>query len=409
MTASPNGGRTGRLHPVQAMPLGASAPLGMPTPPVDGNPGGDTVAALTWGAKRYAWLLLACLVLVGVLLPLQQLKKQEAFTAEALVVASELTADTSVLPRYGAAIFDNGQVARVIAERYGDAGDLEDVVPRRVSVVTEQDSLVFRVQGHARDVDTAVQLADTAAFAFVLELNKAGDGVGTFVVQATAVPPVESDEPLRAAPYAISVGLAAGVVVALGVLMLLLVLRRPVVEALSARRATDLPLLGTVTLPRWPQGEEPALDEVAGLAPLCRQLLDWSPAEVVLTGPDTVTVERQQLAQALANAFEQVRHVDFVPPGQGAETAGERTEPAASRPILVVDGAGAVDLVAIGPRSVVLLVVPVGVAQSRLRRLAGELRGVPAGVVLVAGRRRRRRQTARSRRSRLRPWLKYHP
>ena len=406
MTASPNGGRTGRLHPVQAMPLGASVPLGMPAPPVDGHPGGDTVAALTWGVKRYAWLLLACLVLVGVLLPLQQLKKQEVFTAEALVVASELTADTSVLPRYGAAIFDNGQVARVITERYGDAGDLEDVVPRRVSVVTEQDSLVFRVQGHARDVDTAVQLADTAAFAFVLELNKAGDGIGTFMVQATAVPPVESDEPLRAAPYAISVGLAAGVVVALGVLMLLLVLRRPVVEALSARRATDLPLLGTVTLPRRPQ-EEPSLDEVAGLAPLCRQLLDWSPAEVVLTGPDTVTVERQQLAQALANAFEQVRHVDFVPPGQGAETAGERSEPAASRPILVVDGAGAVDLVAVGPRSVVLLVVPVGVAQSRLRRLAGELRGVPAGVVLVAGRRRRRR-TARPRRSRLRPWLKYH-
>lgn len=408
MTASPNGGRTGRLHPVQAMPLGASVPLGMPTPPVDGNPGGDTVAALTWGVKRYAWLLLACLVLVGILLPLQQLKKQEAFTAEALVVASELTADTSVLPRYGAAIFDNGQVARVITERYGDAGDLEDVVPRRVSVVTEQDSLVFRVQGHSRDVDTAVQLADTAAFAFVLELNKAGDGIGTFMVQATAVPPVESDEPLRAAPYAISVGLAAGVVVALGVLMLLLVLRRPVVEPLSARRATDLPLLGTVTLPRRPRGEEPTLDEVAGLAPLCRQLLDWSPAEVVLTGPDTVTVERQQLAQALANAFEQVRHVDFVPPGQGAETAGERSEPAASRPILVVDGAGAVDLVAVGPRSVVLLVVPVGVAQSRLRRLAGELRGVPAGVVLVAGRRRRRRQTARPRRSRLRPWLKYH-
>ncbi|HEU4911896.1 MAG TPA: hypothetical protein VFV76_08375, partial [Actinomycetes bacterium] len=95
MTASPNGGRTGRLHPVQAMPLGASAPLGMPSPPVDGSPGGDTVAALTWGAKRYAWLLLACLVLVGVLLPLQQLKKKEMFTAEALVVASELTADTS--------------------------------------------------------------------------------------------------------------------------------------------------------------------------------------------------------------------------------------------------------------------------------------------------------------------------
>lgn len=402
MTASPNGGRAGRLHPVQATPFGAPLPLGGPVVPVDGSPTGDTVAALTWGLKRYAWLLLASLVLVGILLPLQQLKKQEVFTAEALVVASELTADTTVLPRYGAAIFDNGQVARAITERYGDGGDLEDVVPRRVSVVTEQDSLVFRVQGHARDVDTAVQLADTAAFAFVLELNKAGDGVGTFVVQATAVPPVESDEPLRAAPYAISVGLAAGIMVALGLLMLLLVLRRPVVEALSARRATDVPLLGTVTLPRGASEEEPALDEVAGLAPLCRQLLDWSPAEVVLTGPDRVTVERQQLAQALANAFEQVRHVDFVPPGPGTEGAGERGDPTASRPILVVDGAGAVDLVAVGPRTVVLLVVPVGVAQSRLRRLAGELRGVPAGIVLVASRRRRRRRPRKERR-----WLRY--
>ncbi|MBA2768793.1 MAG: hypothetical protein H0U35_06630, partial [Sporichthyaceae bacterium] len=353
----------------------------------DTRQAGDAVATLIWGLRRYAWLVVLCIVAFGVLLPLQQLTKTPTFTSEAIVVAADLTADLKVLPRFGEAVFDNGQVARRITEEFGDGGDLEDVVPRRVSVVTEQDSLVFRVQGHARDAQVSADIANAAASVFATELNKPGSGVGAFVVQNTAIPPVESDEPLRAAPYSVSVGGVAGLVAGLGAVMLLLVLRRPVVDAAAATRATDLPVFGSVIVPRVPRTGEVRLDEVAGLAPLCRQVLDWSPEAVLLTGPDRLATARQHLARALSGAFEHIRQIAGPPvvapkrrDPEDSSTAAEGVDGPERTPISVIDGSSSIDLVAPGPKSFVLLVIPVGIGMSALRSLAGELRGVPAAI-----------------------------
>ena len=403
MTGSaPSSGRGGgRLQPVRST---SQPPAALASTFLPGEAGetGDTVATLRWGLRRFAWLVLLCVVAVGVLLPLQQLNKVPTFTSESLVVAVDLQADVKTLPRYGVAIFDNGQVAARVIEEFGDAGDPEDVVPQRVSIVTEQDSIILRVQGHGRDAQTAADIANLAATVVTSELNKAGSGVGAFAVQSVALPPVESDEPLRAAPYSVAAGLVAGLVTGFGLLLLLLVLRRPIVDAAAASRATDLPVFGTVTLPRVsPSGTVP-VDQVRGLAPLCRQLLDWSPGVVVVIGPAGASTERHHLADALAEALEQVRHVSFAtaPTRVMAAEDGDGEVPgeggATDRVISVIDGLDPIDLVEPGPRSFIVLVVPIGTGVVALRRLAGELRGVPTAIVLVRTRRRRRRRSSRS-------------
>lgn len=391
--ASPAGRSSGRLQPVPAQPV-TPAPIASALLSGDAGQAGDALATVTWGLRRYAWLVLACIAVVGVLLPYKQLSRQQLYTSQALVVASNLTADLKVLPRYGEAIFDNGHVARRIIEEFGDGGDPEDVVPRRASVLSEQDNVVYRVEGHARDAQLSADIANVAAAEFAAQLNKAGSGIGTFIVQSEAIPPVARDEPLRAAPYAVGTGLVAGAAAGVGLLLLLLVLRRPVVDAAAASRATDLPVFGTVQVPRRPREASVALAEIAGLAPLCRQLLDWSPEAVVLTGPDDIALERHHLARSLQEAIDRVSQLALAVPRTGE---GDEADPAGRPPVHVIDGASAIDLVAPGPRSFVLLVVPVGIAMSSLRRLSGELRGVPAAIVLVRSRgRRRRRSPARA-------------
>lgn len=391
--ASPAGRASSRLQPVPSQPV-TPAPIASALLSGDASQAGDALATLTWGLRRYAWLVIACIAVVGVLLPYKQLSRQELYTSQALVVASNLTADLKVVPRYGEAIFDNGQVARRIIEQFGDGGDPEDVVPRRASVLSEQDNVVYRVEGHARDAQLSADIANVAAAEFAAQLNKAGSGIGTFIVQSEAIPPVERDEPLRAAPYAVGTGLVAGAVAGVGLLLLLLVLRRPVVDAAAASRATDLPVFGTVRLPRRPRDASVALEEVAGLAPLCRQLLDWSPEAVVLTGPDDIALERHHLARSLQEAIERVNQLALAGARSGE---ADDADPAGRGPVNIIDGASSIDLVAPGPRSFVLLVVPVGIAMSSLRHLSGELRGVPAAIVLVRSRgRRRRRSPARA-------------
>ena len=385
------GRASGRLHTV---PREAAPPATLASALIGGEhtQASDALATFGWGLRRYAWVFLGVFLTVGILLPLRQVNQPTLYTSESLVVAATVGTDLKVLPRYGAAVFDNGQVAAAVAKRFGDGGDLEDVVPRRVSLVTEQDSLVFHVQGHARDPQTSADIANAAALVFVDELNAAGEGVGTFIVQSTAVPPVERDEPLSAAPTSLTVGLFAGAVAGLGAVLLLLVIRRPVVDAAAAVRATDLPMFGMVTLPRGEPGEQVDLADVHGLAPLCRSLLDAAPEAVLLFGPDSAAVRRRQLGSALEQAFS---HVARVTPGSADGDRGTADEARdAGTGIRLIDASSSIDLVAPGVRSFVLLVAPVGSSMSLLRGFAGELRGVPAAVVLVRSRGRRRRRAA---------------
>jgi hypothetical protein len=110
--------------------------------------------------------------------------QQPPATAEAIVIAQRLDMDLPALPDYGNAVFSNGEVAEAVAAEHG--GQPDDIVPARASVVVEPDSIVLRVIGHDTDLETAADIANTAAKAFVEQLNNAGTGVGVFTLQSPA-------------------------------------------------------------------------------------------------------------------------------------------------------------------------------------------------------------------------------
>lgn len=364
----------------------------------------DAFSMLRWGLRTYAWLVLLAVAAVGVGLPMYQASKPVRYTANALVVAVDLQTDLKALPRFGASVFDQGAVARVVDERFGDDNDPEDVVPRVVSLVTEQDSISMKVQGHASTPEEAADRADVAAAEFVRQLNRAGTGVGTFAQQGDAPVPVEPDDVLRAGPHAVALGVAGGLILGLGLVTLLLVARRPVLE--GAERAGGLPVVGTVTIPPSSRRMSARAESVRGLAPLCRGVLDSNARAVLFTGPPALEPERTFLAAAVAVALGRVTSVGYFAdraPGReyairrqydGVAWVPDADADDASPAITVVDGVKPLDLIVVEPDTATLLIVPVGLGLSQLRALIADCADARASLVLVhlPGSRRRWRR-----------------
>ena len=151
--------------------------------------GTDAVGMLRWGLRRYRLVFLVCLLLGGALGPLAALQRNVPVEAEALVVAQRLDMDLTALPRYGQAVFNNGEVTRAITAQLGSDAGYADVIPDRVQLVAEQDNIIFRVLGRDTDPKTAADIANTAAKTFVNTLNGPGAGVGTFTLQSPATAP----------------------------------------------------------------------------------------------------------------------------------------------------------------------------------------------------------------------------
>lgn len=298
--------------------------------------GTDAVGALRWGLRRYRLLFIACLLLGAAVAPLWAEHRATTSEASALVIAQQLDTSLTALPRYGEAVFDNGQVAQAIAAQFGDLGDSEDIVPSRVSVATQQDSIVFRVIGRDPDPETAAKLADTAAAVFVDALNQGGVGVGSFSLQSPARVPVEAEDGLGTI-YAVPVGLLAGLVLGLAAVSVLLVVRRPVIDGADAEEVAGVPSLGTVSLPGARRGELPAAADFAGLVPVCRRLLQLRTPIVVLVSRQREARARQQLSVALVEILGRVRDVHFVGPPELGRAIAERA--AATSPLPAGDGA----------------------------------------------------------------------
>jgi capsular polysaccharide biosynthesis protein len=140
---------------------------------------------------RLAVLLLVAAVLQPLALLL--LRDRPHAEAEALVITQRLDMSLKALPRYGQAVFGDGQVAEAVAAQVGDAGP-EEVVPDRVALKVEPDSIVMRVVGRAEDPQQAADIANAAAAVFVEDLNRPGVGVGAFAVQSSATPSATPDD-----------------------------------------------------------------------------------------------------------------------------------------------------------------------------------------------------------------------
>jgi capsular polysaccharide biosynthesis protein len=350
-----------------------------------GPTGTDAVDALRWGLRRYWAVVLACLLLGAVAAPVWALRQEPPVEASALVVAERLDMELAALPRYGEAIFDNGAVAQAVAAEFGAAGDFEDIVPDQTSVVAEQDSIVFEVVGHDDDPQTAAAIANLAAQTFVGALNAPGAGVGAFAVQSQAVAPVAPD-PLLSPRLGLPVGMFGGALLGIVAVAVVLVVRRPVLEAADAEEVTGVPTLGKVTIPRTRGGADAPPEAFGGLVPVCRRLLLLPTPSVVLVSRPRQDKARTQLAAALNRVLEDVP--------EGRATSQHRADRSNGhghphRPV-VHDGSEPLDVLQRPESTATVLVVPEGIGSTPLRAAVVEHLGSSGEIGLLLVKRVRR-------------------
>lgn len=332
---------------------------------MNGDRGVDALGTLGWGLRKYAWLVALFVLGIGVLLPLVQSQRPPVYEAEALVASVSLSPVTNLdaVPRYGDRVFDNGEVAAEIREVLStDLGvDLQpsaDVIPRYVESVSEQDNPSFTIIGRSDDPNEAVLLADVAAATFVSELNSTtSESIGTFAIQSSADPPSSAVPALGGGGFALALGALAGLLAGVGAVALLMLFRRPVLDAGTAAQVAGVPVVGRVLLSRHHSDD---LHASTGLAPLCRRLLTGSSSVVMLVSSAKDQGYRHRIAAALSQVFrgEAITLVE-----------GPTTEQLASRP----------------RGATVLLVTHEGVSQSALRDDSAEYLAPEddGGLVLV--------------------------
>ena len=373
------------------------------------EPGHDAIGVLRWGIRRYRWLFLACLLLGAAAAPYAASQLEKPADAEALVLAQQWNQSLTALPRYGETVFDNGQVAEAVAQQIRGGVELGDVVPDHVSLIADQDSIVFRVVGHDRDPQTAAAIADKAAEAFVTALSASGAGVGTFTVLSKAeAPPAPGGGGLSRA-LAIPVGLVTGAVLGLAVVSILLATRRPVIDAAGVEEATGVPGLGTVAVPRTRRGEFARPDQFPGLVPVCRRLLRLKTPTIVVVSRSRDERPRGQVSVALAGVLMRVRPLRFTGPDALREAVTEHQaalhpdafhrETSDDNGLTVVDSNDPLDLVQPPDQTAAVLVAREGISSAALRAAVVEHLGgsAEARVLLVKrGRRARRGTQARS-------------
>lgn len=369
----------------------------------------DAVGVLRWGVRRYALLFLACLVLGAVVAPIAASRLEKPVDAEALIIAQRLDMSLTALPRYGEAVFDNGEVAQAVAQRLGSGVAHKDIIPDRVSLVADQDSIVFSVVGHDPDPKVAVDIANTAADTFLQALNVPGAGVGEFVLMSPAESRGTPDKGLTSV-LAISVGVVTGLVLGLAVVSMLLAVRRPVIDAAGVEEATGVAPLGTVTVPRTHRGEFARPDQFPGLIPACRRLLRLETPTIVLVSRSRERRLRAKVSVALTGVLMRVRDVRFTGPPELRDAVENQhaalgpgvvhrllTDSDGAADLTVIDSTDALDLVQPPQLTAAVLVARVGTSSAALRAAVVEhLGGSAQARVLLVKRGRRARRAAPS-------------
>ena len=329
--------------------------------------GGNVLVAIAWGMRRYLWLVAACVAAIGFLLPAWQAQGKHVYDATAQVGPTNVIElpNLDSLPRAADTTFDNGAVQEEIRDLL-NLSPTAPVIPKYVELVAAQDNFIFEVIGHGSTADEAVEIADTAAAAFTIELNKYSALTGGVTVQSPADKPVRPVPTLGGGMMGLALGILGGAVLGTGLVVLLVILRRPVVDSEGAEQASGVAVLGRLRVPR---SGDPITD-VTELAHVVRAILPHDPQVVWLAAPRRSTRAAQQLADGFAHVWERVERscVDT---------------PAPVPPEFVVLQKPGEELLDNTRPSMTILVVPVGMRGARLRAMArGYFTGAPMSVVL---------------------------
>jgi len=214
---------------------------------------------------------------------------------------------------------------------------------------------------------------------FVEELNVYSQSVGTFSRGHMAEPP-SKPLPTMGAPMRWGIGIASGLLVGCGVVALLLVLRRPVIDVATAEHVSGATVLGRITLDRGGTG-------ASGLTHLCHRIVSQPTRMVLMAGPRSMRRERHELADELVFWLSRVRQVISIGAREpmeefGAASLAEHTTHEGQ--LVIVNDASPVDVATRPDRTLTLLVVREGIARSSLREQAGQyVDGGSVAMVLV--------------------------
>lgn len=348
---------------------------------VEGKPvisavAGDALDTLWWGVRHFGLLFLGCLVAGVAAFSLIVTRGGPAYEASALVVAHPLDMAIADMPRFAQAQFDDGAVTAAIAAQFRNVGAPDEIVPDRIWLTVEPDSIVLRVSGQASSGPVASDLANAAAATLVAEMNRAATGGDSFRLQSPALPPATPVRGPVGTAVAAGIGAAAGIALGLALIAVLLLVRRPVLDPADATEITGLPVLGTITLPQLRSGRHPAPAEIPGIVAVCRRLLTTGPRVVLLTSAGRADVRRRQVLVALAALLGQARKLRVMaqPPipvvleGRPAAVAGKAS--AADPDLTLVDEPGSSTLLDPPVPSTSIVLVPIGVSERALRSAA---------------------------------------
>lgn len=361
----------------------------------------DIFAVLTWGLRKYAWLVALFVLVIGGVVPAALLQVPDRFEASAQVGPTQQVRvpTVDVLPRIGETVFANVlESERVKAAAGLDAEAV--LTPNTVELVAGQDNLVFTVVGRSSDPDTAKAIADTAAAVFADEFNTYSQATGPFAIGALATTPTVP-VPKIAGLMAWGVGVLAGLAAGLGSVALLLLVRRPVIDTAGAEEATGAEVLGRVTL-------TDRRGAAHGMTALCHRILAEPTALLLLVGPKTTARHRQELAAELGRWLGRVRRVITVSVDGNASELGSASYlslgQGESEQLVIVSDASPVDVATRPDRSLTLLIAQEGMPQHSLREHAAQyLGGRDSAVVLVRKPRFSLRRIRRSRSTARRP------
>lgn len=343
---------------------------------------GDALGTLGWGLRRYAWLVLLCVLGLGVAVPVWLHITPKQYQAQALVgPTGQLNlSNLTPLPRFGAAVFSDGAVASAVRLSYSPPlPTTANVISNRVHLIAPQDNIVFGVVGTASTPQQAARLANVAANAFAAEINKYKASVGAFGVQASATSPgAVPTAMIGSTKKAVAVGILAGLLAGVGVVALILARRRPVLGTGGVAEA-----LGPMPVYRL----DFRRDEVGGAPRLSHQLLSLDVHTLLLAGSARTTGTRVAIASTVQRLLAGGRPVTILTSGEVAQLGSISTPSKTSRLLVVTDPAPTT-LATRTAGSMVLLVAAEGIPRSRLRTLAGRfLDDGHQAVVLVRQRR----------------------
>jgi hypothetical protein len=335
--------------------------------------GSDVFGTLMWGLRRYAAVVLALVLLLGVLVPLVLSRRTAEYQATAQVGPSGplVLPNTNPLPRIAESVFNNGAVEESVRTLLKQPNG--NIIPSKVQLIAAQDNVVLEVVAHAPTAQEAMNIANNAATTFMFELNKYSLAVAPFQFQHHAV--LAKKVPKVAGGSAsVALGLIAGLLAGVALVGLILVVRRPVVDASTAQDVTGSPVIGRITLPR--HGPPSGVDD-RGIGLLCRRLLATPASTIHVVAPNHG--QARLLATSMTEAFGQMRSARR----PQKRTAGQGS--VSPVPKVLAPDAAETWLDSTDDKSYTVLLAPEGISTRRLRLFAeGHDIGAPTGVVVVA-------------------------